>query len=163
MRKLNKVNSEIKSLFISDQADRRNMRFDKKSLSILKKKDKERMRELSFIIKTKKAFAPREFYMIAMLYQHGFSLSDYKKAVSFAHRGMKDGFEKAKWLYAAATDRLLMAQKKKQRYGTQYIRKRGKWDIYPVNPRTTDKERAQYNISSIKEIMESVIKFNKNK
>lgn len=89
--------------------------------------------------------------MIAMLYQHGSVPLDYKKAKLFARRNINKGFEKARWLYAAATDRLLMKQGKKQKYGTQYVRNKGKWSLYPVNLRTTNKERKKYNVPVIKE------------
>jgi hypothetical protein len=152
----------VESLFISDQKDRKNIRFDKKSMLALRARDEKRRRELGIIMRKKHKFTAEDFYMIAMLYQHGSNISDYKKAVSFARRSMKIGFEKAKWLFAAATDRLLMNQGKKQRFGTQYLKKDGKWTFHPVNPKTTDKERAKYNVPALQKAIALLRKLNRH-
>jgi len=74
---------------------------------------------------------------------------------------MKLGFEKAKWLYAAAQDRLLIKQGKKQKYGTQYKRKDGIWFLYPVNKSINDRERKKYNVPTLKESFSKLEGLNK--
>lgn len=151
----------IKKLFISDQKDRKNMRFDKKSMLTLRERDEERRKELEVILRKKDKFTAEDFYMVAMLYQHGSKIEDYRKAVSFARQSMKMRFEKAKWLFAAATDRLLVNQGKKQKFGTQYLKRGRKWYLHPVDPKTTDKERAKYNVPPLREAEAKLRKLNR--
>lgn len=154
-----KYNLKINKLFLADQKDRKkkNINWD-----IIGKKDIERLKKLNQIIKNNKNLSPEDYYMIAMLYQHGVKLSDIQKAKYYAYKSMKLGYEKAKWLYAAATDRFLMYKGKKQKYGTQFkINKKGKWIFYPVNKNTTDKERFRYNVLPLKESKRLAVKLNK--
>lgn len=99
--------------------------------------------------------------MVAMIFHHGTTLADYKKAIALAKKGMALGNKRAKWLYAAAIDRLLIKQGKKQKYGTQYQIKNGKWILYPVDPKVTDRERAQYGVIPLKEARTNVKAWNK--
>ncbi len=154
-------NPKIKRLFVSDQKDRKNLRFDKKNLVALRAKDDARKMALEKILREEKKFTAKNLYMIAMLYQHGANVSDYKKARSFAKRSAGKGFEKAKWLYAAATDRLFVNQGKKQKYGTQYQKKNNKWILYPVNNLVTDKEREKYNVPPLKKALAELKKLNR--
>jgi len=152
----------IKKLFISDQKDRKNIRFNKKNMLALRERDEKRRKELEVILRKKNKFSAEDFYMIAILYQHGSGVADYRKAVSFARRSMNGGLEKAKWLFAAATDRLLMNQGRKQKFGTQYLKKDAKWSFHPVNPKTTDKERAKYNVPSLREAEAKLKRLNRH-
>ena len=155
------MNKNIRRIFIGDQKDRKNVKFDKKNIQSLERKDKRRRDHLSETLKSGVKFTREDFYMIAMIYQHGSSLNDYKKAVIFSRRSMKLGFEKAKWLYAAAQDRLLIKQGKKQKYGTQYKRKDGIWFLYPVNKSINDRERKKYNVPTLKESFSKLEGLNK--
>jgi hypothetical protein len=156
------TNRDIKKIFIEDQDDRRNMKFDRKNLQLLKRKDQKRKERLSKLLKSGARFIPKDFYMVAMIYQHGSTLSDYKKAVHFSHQSMKLGFEKAKWLYAAAQDRLLMKQGRKQKYGTQYQKRGNIWFLYPVSKSIGDKEREKYNVPTLKKALLKLSELNKS-
>jgi hypothetical protein len=57
----------------------------------------------------------------------------------------------AKWLAAAAQDRLLMKLGKPQRYGTQFHWVDGQWAIWEVDPSVTDEERSRWNVPSLRE------------
>lgn len=54
----------------------------------------------------------RDYYNIAMLFQHGDLDAEYVFAKKCAKIAMDKGSEDAKWLYAATTDRLLRHQGK---------------------------------------------------
>lgn len=56
-----------------------------------------------------------------------------------------------------------MRQDKKQKFGTQFVKKSllGKWRLYPVDSKTTDEERALYNVISLKETKKMIEKMNK--
>lgn len=156
-----KINREIGIIFTEDQRDRNNIKFNKTHLLLLKKRDRKRKDELERVLRGGIKFTPEDFYMIAMIYQHGSTLNDYREAVSFSRRSMKLGFERAKWLYAASQDRLLVKQGKKQKYGTQYQKRNNVWFLYPVSKLISDKERKKYNVPSLKSALSKLGELNK--
>lgn len=145
-----KFNKTIKKIFIEDQSNRDdNVR--KNNWVKISKNDSQRRKVIREIItRNKKKFTAQDYYMVAMIYQHGPTLVDSKKAILFAKKSMELGYKKSKWLYAAAVDRLLMKQGKKQKYGTQFINKNGEWSLYKVDTSTTDKERAKFSVEPLK-------------
>jgi hypothetical protein len=69
-----------------------------------------------------------------------------------ALRGVELGCRPARWLAAAALDRWLMATGKPQRYGTQYRRiGSGPFELWQVDPETTDEERAAWDVPPLAE------------
>jgi len=145
---------ELEKLYKQDQADRKNKDlledFEKMS-----KRDQERRKKADKIIKRADTKTARDLYIMAMLYQHGPSIADSKKAIQFAKKSMGMGSNDAKWLFAAATDRLLVKQGRKQKFGTQFFRdsKTGKVSVRPINKRTTDKMRKEFNVPPFKEVL----------
>lgn len=57
----------------------------------------------------------------------------------------------ARRLAAYATDRALMLTQKPQKYGTQLEWRDGRWEVYPVDPKVTDAERAEWNVPPLAE------------
>lgn len=152
--KKQKFNNKIYRLFLEDQKDHSanmiktyNSEKDWKKLT---ERDKKRQEKISGILKkSKEKFTGEDYFMIGIIFQHGTTISHSKKAVGFAKKGAELDNDKAKWLYAAATDRLLIRQKKRQKFGTQYRKIKNKWELYPTDSKTTDKERAKYNVVSL--------------
>ncbi len=99
-----------------------------------------------------------------MIFHHGPAIKDAEKAIAFSEKSFKLDYRKAHWLYAAATDRFLTKHGKKQKFGTQFFKKkpRSKWVLRPIDPKTTDKERAQFNVPSLKKIKETLEQMNKS-
>ena len=102
----------------------------------------------------------RDYYHAAMIFQHAIEVSGNKLAQKLAKKSADMGEGDAKWLYAAATDRILMRQNKKQKYGTQYSQRciAGSGDkverifeLYPYDENTTDEERRKYNVPTLEE------------
>lgn len=150
-----KYNKRIHEIFLSDQKDHSAVRIElynkKGDWEKLTKRDRKRQKNILKILKNKKlVFTGEDYFMTGIIFQHGTNIADSKMAVSLAKRGAKMGNDKAKWLYAAAIDRLLIRRGGKQKFGTQYIKKKGEWTLYPVNPKTTDRERASYNVIPLK-------------
>ncbi len=52
---------------------------------------------------------------------------------------------------AIAVDRRAMVAGKPQRYGTQLVEKEGRWQLYPVDPATSDAERAALGLPPLAE------------
>lgn len=154
---------KILELFMADQRDRslRKVKSYNNRIAIRewKKRDRARQTALLRILKNKNLkLTGNDYFMAGIIFQHGTTIASLRKAVAMAKKGAALNNDAAKWLYAAATDRLLVRQKKKQKFGTQYYKnsKTGKWLFYPVDPKTTDKERERYNVVTLKEARENV-------
>jgi hypothetical protein len=79
-------------------------------------------------------------------------------ALMAAELGDKRGFT----VQAEAADKLLVAQARPQRYGTQYIFEpvHQRWKLYPVDPLTSDVERRSVGIPSLAELLQNVEELN---
>lgn len=139
------MNKELEKIFKEDQCDRLDPNI---SLSVVIRRDKDRLKKVKQLINNKKIITKKDYYNIAMIFHHSQNITYIKKANMFALKSAKMGYKKAKWLCAATLDRLLMTQGKKQKFGTQFIKKSlsEKWSLYPVDLKTTDEERALYNV-----------------
>lgn len=95
----------------------------------------------------------RDYFIAAIIFQHGFTISSSKKALKYSKLAVKKGYAKGKWLIASATDRLLQLQGKPQKFGTQVVNMYAKeLKLYKLNPKTTDKERKSYGLPSLKQL-----------
>jgi hypothetical protein len=153
------MNKILKLLFQEDIADRKAPNFQERFPEI-EKRDKVRVKKVIEIIKDKKALELQDLYYSSFIFHHQGTKIATQKAQSLAKEGVKICGEKktkicnrTRWLYAAATDRLLTLNKKPQKYGTQYHRlKNGKgFKLLPVDPKTTDKERMALNVPTLAE------------
>ena len=79
-------------------------------------------------------------------------------ALMAAELGEKRGFT----VQAEAADKLLVAQARPQRYGTQYIFEpvHQRWKLYPVDPLTSDVERRSMGIPPLAELLQNVEELN---
>lgn len=151
-------NRKLKTLFEADQKERSGASIDWVDLN---KKDAHRRLVISQMINEKQICTPVDYYRAAMIFQHSGSVEGVLKAQEFANKAMREGYVPAKWLYAAATDRVLVMQNKKQKFGTQFLQtvvigKDGKvkreWVVYPYDEKVTDAMRKEYNVPSLKEL-----------
>jgi hypothetical protein len=128
--------------------------------------DRRRFRVLE-LIGEGRVTTPEAKYHAAMILQHtpriwiGELLSsqaseNYLLAHYLAKSAAEAGHEPARWLAAAAYDRYLVSIGQPQKYGTQFSlnRETGRMEFDPVDPGTTDEERARWNVPPIAETME---------
>jgi hypothetical protein len=109
--------------------------------------DRERMIETLAYLEDGKLVKPKALYYAAFIFHHGVCSDHYQLASMLAKRSMDGGYHDAKWLYAATVDRYLLSFGKAQKYGTQfYMGDDGLLHLEPVDPTTTDEERAQYDL-----------------
>jgi len=162
LSKIITMNKNLKEIFKKDQKDRFNPLFNKMPEFFIKR-DAARKNKIKEMFKKGILKTGRDYYIAAMIFHHGLNISDAKKAVDFSQRSFNLGYGKARWLYAAAIDRLLMKKKKKQKFGTQFFKKtsKSKWILYPIDPKTTDAERVQFNVPSLEEMKRMVKKLNR--
>ena len=114
--------------------------------------NKEIRKELEIILKKNKKLTPRDHFLIAIIYQHGFTISSSKKALRYAKLAVEKGYKKGKWLIASATDRLLQLQGKSQKFGTQPIIKNKRLKQYKTDRSITDEIRKEYGLPTLKQL-----------
>jgi hypothetical protein len=148
----NSVSLAIESLFLEDRADRVEVAAGRLPGVLLCQRDNDRNRRLRGLLRASardQQLSPSDSYRAAMIFQHGPTCASIKRARSLAVRAAKSGFEEARHLAAAALDRRLMYQGRKQHYGTQYRRRDGAWYLWPVIPSTTDRARRAWCVPSL--------------
>lgn len=152
-------------LFEEDQKDRASKQWnkfsDKERLALIYNRDLKRIDIVDNILKNEPILRGIDFFRIGFMFGHMGNSAYFKKAMFFAKKGIELNHQKSKWLYAAAVDKILVNQKNNQKFGT-LLRKdeNGKWDIYPVDKKTTDKERKEFNIMSLGEIKDFLVLLN---
>lgn len=152
------MNSKLlEKIFRGDQNDRKK---DSASLDWgkISARDNDRRKTVEKLLKDGAIITGRDYYIAAMIFQHGPKIIDSRKAILLSKRSIKLGYKKALWLFAAATDRLLTKQGKEQKYGTQFFRKLNSKKLYlrPICPKTTDEERARFDVPPLHKIKEKL-------
>ncbi|HBH71294.1 MAG: hypothetical protein UU88_C0013G0010 [Parcubacteria group bacterium GW2011_GWC1_42_11] len=153
----------LKTLFLEDQKDR----ISCVDFKIIVKNDRERRKLANVFLRNKEELTPEEIYYAAMFFHHSANKKDVKKArdlmllnirrSEFLKRKNK-WVEKSKWLYAAATDRLLVRDGKPQKYGTQFYQKTidSPRELFEYDKNTTDKERTSLHVPTLKQTLRNL-------
>lgn len=147
-------NAHLLRLFQEDQSDRDSGVF-------LMHRDAERRKQVEQMIVDNLLLTAEDFYRAAVIFQHGQSPSDYKKAQQLASKAaiLKPDFIEARWLTCAAEDRYLISIGEPQVWGTQYSGFEP--SLEPINRHAkTDKEREVCGLPPLKEIEMSLEKEN---
>jgi hypothetical protein len=117
----------------------------------MRERDRQRPLPAAEILSTLAAPDAADLYHAVLLFQHGDLVEDAWRAHELAREAAERGEARARWLAAAAYDRWLMYQGKPQKYGTQYTHD-GLWHrLWDVDPRTTDEERAAWDVPPLTE------------
>jgi hypothetical protein len=158
------MNKKLEDIFNDDQQERVNWKEWGKSIDTedVKKRDNERLQAVLTMIEMDELKDALDFFHAATVLQHGDKVEHYKLANELCEKAINLGEERAKWLYAATLDRYLMNTGKKfQELGTQYKKNnKGKWELYPVDPKTSDMDRARYNVPSLENLKNQEKKLN---
>lgn len=140
------MNAELRALLEADQEDRRDG-LGPESLQ----RDDERRRRVEVLLAEGAVVTGEDHYAAAMIFQHGGTRESHWRAHELALRGVELDYEPARWLAAAAYDRWLNDAGLPQRFGTQYRSEGARWILLPVDPSTTDEERARWNVPPLAE------------
>jgi hypothetical protein len=143
------VNEELRQLYEADQGDRLASEIPADVIE----RDRARRRRVAELLAAGAAEAGEDFFHAAMVFQHGEGLSDYQRAHDLALRAAELGHRPGRWLAAAAYDRWLMNQGRPQKYGTQYRGIGDRYELYEVDPTTTDEERAEWDVPPLAEAL----------
>jgi hypothetical protein len=136
------MHQELRDLFEADQADRGSAVLPRDLIE----RDRSRRRRVAELLDAGAAHIGEDFFHAAMVFQHGETPEDYQRARDLAMHAAELGHRPGRWLAAAAQDRWLMHQGRPQKYGTQYMAKGEVWELYKVDPETTDAERAEWDV-----------------
>jgi hypothetical protein len=152
---MTKLNEELRRMYQEDVQEKTEADWsDKEVVSRIDKSDKRRKKRVEEIIAGGGLRVAADYHHAALIFQHGNTTADYKKANELAKKGMEMGDERSKWPYAATLDRWLISRGKPQKYGTQFRKnKKGDWELGPIDPTTTDKERARFNVPPLSETL----------
>ena len=141
------MNEELRQLYEADQGDRRAGQLSPDVVE----RDRARRQRVAELLEASAAESGEDLFHAAMVFQHGDGLDDYQRARDLALRAAELGHRPGRWLAAAALDRWLMRQGRPQKYGTQYRVTDGGYELYEVDPATTDEERAEWNVPPLAE------------
>ncbi|MBB5232863.1 hypothetical protein HNQ09_000280 [Deinococcus budaensis] len=144
------ASARVQTLLRLDQQDRQGVI----DWTVVTLRDQARREEVRAMLAQGRLTTAEDFYAAAFVFQHGNCVEHFRVANFLAAQAMKKGYPGAPWIYAASLDRLLMNQGKPQHFGTQYVgdAKGCNWKLYPVDPKTTDSERARYEVPTLAEL-----------
>jgi len=142
------MNTELQALYEEDQADRQAFeQLDHEQLQLVLQRDRARRQRVEELVEREALQTAEDYFHAAMVFQHGETLDDFWRAHELARKGAELGHPNCLWLSAAAYDRWLMNQGKPQKYGTQYTSRDDEpYQLWTVDPTTTDEERAAWNV-----------------
>jgi hypothetical protein len=147
------MTSELQDLFRADQDERMNHpEYGTPEYWSLRERDAERRKRLESIVKSNGLKEPEDFYHAAWILNHGESVEELRQAHLLAKQATELGLRRARWLAAAAYDRWLMYQGRRQKYGTQIVPDGKRQRVWDVEPATSDAERAEWDVPSLAEM-----------
>lgn len=140
-----RIHPELQRLYQEDQADRKIVPLD---LAWLAPRDRRRREQVGAILAAGGARSSIDCFRAAMVFHHGETVEDFRLANQLVRQAVEldPDHDGARWLAAAAEDRLLMEQKQPQKWGTQFDRVDGVWVVWEVDPAITDAQRAEWNV-----------------
>jgi hypothetical protein len=148
---------EMVTLFTADQEDRKDGTLDDEVVA------RDRIRRTRGLAKLAagELHSPADYFHLAMLLQHGAVTEHFHLAHELARRAAH-GHPPATWLVAATMDRWLMNQGLPQKYGTQYRDVGHGFELYPVDPATTDEERRRWQVPTLAQAQARAAAFNRS-
>lgn len=154
------VDEELLAAFNEDQSSRSNGRVGDPC------GDETRRLRVLQLLADGSIVTPAGKYYAAMILQHtpqgmldtqtaSKSAENYVLAHFLAKAAAEGGYDDAKWLAAATYDRYAVSQGLPQRYGTQFTLniKTGFLEFDPVDPKTTDAERSEWNVPPVEDTL----------
>lgn len=156
-------NAKLQQITDADQADRRGGP-NGIDWTLVRPRDLEREKDVLGIIQSGGLATSTDYFNAALVFQHAESAEDIALALSLAtiSSRMEPSHPNARWLAAAAWDRLLMRKGKPQWYGTQYVKSPfGKWQLYTIDETAvSDAERERQQVPRLEVSKERARKMN---
>ncbi len=147
------MNQELQTLLRADQDERINHpEVGTPEYLALRERDAARRKRLQKIVASEELEELEDYYNAAWILNHGETIEEIWQAHLLAKKAAELGLRRARWLAAATYDRWLMYQSKPQKYGTQIVPDGKRQRIWDVDPRTSDAERAEWDVPSLAEM-----------
>ena len=158
------MTNELASLYKADKQERINQpRADTAEYKAMRTRDLGRCEHVMELVAANKLHTAEDYYHAAHIMNHGDTVDDARNAHLLALRSSGLGYRPARWLAAASYDRWQMYQGKPQKYGTNYVYD-GKGDrLWDVDPKTTDEERAEWDVPPLAEQLRKAQEANRYK
>ena len=164
-----RINPQLYSLFMADQADRTNIDWDNLTQDQIKawvQRDRQRLMATdSLLAADSSRLTSDDFFHAAIIFQHGPDSTWYQRSNVLCQRALElnPDNEDASWLYAASMDRYLQSVGKPQIYGTQKWLRDGVWTLEPFDTSAvTDDERIDHHVPPLDYIRAQVAKRNQH-
>lgn len=155
-------NKELKELFNSDQADRRNPNI---SRDVRNYNDSLREARVYELLDSNKIRTSADYNNAALIFHHGEDSVAYGMAVKLMKKSLELEPTRSKWLLARAIDRYLLSINKPQIYGTHYKRLENNIVVREEMDTTkiTDAERVECGVETLAEQREKLKNLNRKK
>jgi TPR repeat protein len=155
------MHKELKLLFDEDQYECLHQPRDgTPEYLALRKKCKLRISEVKEILESDKSLSGDDYFHACIIFMHGDCPEDFWQAYNLALKAVDHNYKEAKRFAAAAFDKWLMYQGKPQKFGLQYVPDGVRLRIWNVAPETTDDERAEWDVPTLKELIDNVKNIN---
>ena len=156
--------AELKKMYENDQSDR-SPGPDGIDWAVVGERDERRRTRTLELLREGAVRTSGDYLHAAFVFQHGESVEDARLALSLAwiSATIDPENDTARWLTAAAWDRLMMRQDQPQWYGTQFTRPPGEseWRLYKIaEDAVTDEERTALGVRTLEESKARVKKMN---
>ena len=126
----------------------------------LRKRCKVRIAKTKEILESEKGLSGDDYFHGCIIFMHGDCPEDFWQAYKLALKAVDQNYKGAKRFAAAAFDRWLMYHGKPQKFGLQYVPDGVRLRLWDVDPKTTDKERADWDVPPLEELFRNVENIN---
>lgn len=156
-------NAELRRMYEEDQADR-SQPHDQMNWEEISERDRQHRERVTEMLEAGLVKTANDHWHAAMIFQHGGTPEDAKKAHELAKKAteLNPEHRNARWLSAAAWDRYKMYLGEPQWYGTQFRRgEDGIWYLYDVDENAvTDEERKAMGVPTLEESRQQAAEMN---
>ena len=158
------MNKELRSLYEADKEERINQRkVNTLAYTSMRTRDLQRRERVMEMSAANQLITAEDYFHAAHIMNHGDTIEDAQNAHILALRASELGHRPARWLAAASYDRWQMYQGKPQKYGTNYVYDGREDRLWDVDPETTDKERAMWDVHPLAEQLRKAQEANQHK
>jgi hypothetical protein len=158
------MDDELASLYRADKQERINQpEANTPEYRAMRARDLQRRQRAMAIAEANGLQTAKDYYHAAHIMNHGDTIDDARNAHLLALHSSELGHRPARWLAAASYDRWQMYQGKPQKYGTNYVYDGREDRLWDVDPRTTDEERARWDVPPLAEQLRKAQEANRYK
>jgi hypothetical protein len=155
------MRKDLKFLFDEDQYECINQPRDgTPEYLALRQKCKVRISKVKEILESKIRLSGDDYFHASILFMHGDCPDDFWQAYTLFLKALDQNYKDAKRFAAAAFDKWLMYQGKPQKFGLQYVPDGVRLKLWDVDPKTTDNERAEWDVPTLQELNKNIENLN---